>query len=82
MTAVADTWRHRLGDVLLVLGAGYLGLSAVGGPLFFPYDLVAAVAALGLAALIGDYRNRWWPAARYTDREHELNIKPGERSPK
>jgi hypothetical protein len=82
MTAGADSWRHRLGDVLLVLGAGYLGLSAIGGPLLFPYDVVAAVAALGLAALIGDYRTRWWPTARYTDREHELHIKPGERSPK
>ena len=82
MTAAADIWRHRLADVLLVLGAGYLALSAVGGPLLFPYDLVAAVAALGLAALIGDYRARWWPVGRYTDREHELNIKPGDRSPK
>jgi hypothetical protein len=82
MTAAADAWKHRLADVLLALGAGYLSLSAVGGPLLFPYDVVAAVAALGLAALIGDYRARWWPAARYTDREHELNIKPGERSPK
>ena len=82
MTDLARTWRHRLADVLLVLGAGYLGLTAMGGPPFFPYDLVAAVAALGLAAWIGDYRARWWPAARHTDREHELNIEPGERSRK
>ena len=82
MTALADTWRHRIGDVLLVLSAGYLGLSTIGVSLFFPYDLIAAVAAFGVAALIGDYRTRWWPAARYTDREHEFNIKPGKRSRK
>jgi hypothetical protein len=35
MTAVADTWKHRTADVALVLGAGYLGLSAVGMSLFF-----------------------------------------------
>ena len=82
MTAAASTWRHRLGDVLLVFGAGYLALGSLGGLMLFPYDLVVAVAALGLAVLIGDYRTRWWPVARYTDREHELNITPGERSPK
>ena len=82
MTAAANSWRHRLGDVLLILGAGYLALGSLGGLTLFPYDLFVAVAALGLAMLIGDYRTRWWPVARYTDRKHELNIRPGERSPK
>ena len=82
MAGAAESWKHRLGDVLLVLGAGYLGLSAIGGPLFLPYDLALAVAALGLAAWVGDYKARWWPTARYREREHELNSRPGDRSPK
>jgi hypothetical protein len=72
MATSSESLRHRLGDVFFLLGAGYFGLIAVGGPLAFPYDVVAAAGSLGLGVWIGDYKTRWWPAARYTDRHHEV----------
>jgi len=81
MTATTETWKHRLGDVLVLVGAGYIGLS-IFGPLFFPYDVLAAGLLLGLGAWIGDYRGRWWPAARYAEREHELKLTSKERARK
>jgi len=73
MTTGTEPRKHRAGDVLLLIGAGYLGLS-IFGPLFFPYDVVAAGIALAVGIWIGGYKARWWPAARYTDREHQLNV--------
>ena len=71
MMVRAAHWKHRVGDVLVLAGAGYLGLSIL-GPFFFPYDVMAAACALAAGIWFGDYKARWWPVVPYTDCDHEL----------
>jgi hypothetical protein len=71
-------FRHRIGDVLLIISAGYigLGLTWAGPPLHLwpPYDIPVAFALVFVAWWIGDYRHRWWPQAPVRDASHELRI--------
>ena len=69
----AREWRHTVGDVLLVAGAGYVGLTLF-APAWFPYGIVVVTLCIALGAWIGEYRVRWWPMAPTRDREHELRI--------
>jgi hypothetical protein len=71
--------RHRFADILLLCSFLYLlvYLSAYlvfffWVPPWFPFDLLVALATIGLAVLIGDYKHKWWPIAPYKDKDHEI----------
>ena len=70
---------RKLGEVLFVVGSGYLGAASGGFLLYPPWDVLAAVACAAAGVhLAGFRRYRWWPHSPARDASHELVVELNE----
>lgn len=65
---------QKLGEILYMVGAGYLAIASL-GPLYFPWDVLLAVGCVATGFHLGGFRHRWWPRSPIRDAEHEFIVK-------